>query len=473
MTEKVENGSRNHEVVPTPLIAQLSGLRANSGVQKSISTLAKANLIAKVKNSKYDGYRLTYGGLDYLSLHALLKQSTLYSVGNQIGVGKESDIFVVADSKGTQHVLKIHRLGRISFRTVKNNRDYGRGRQKTAASSAGSYWMYMSKLAALKEFTFMKRLWEAGVPVPEPRSQNRHTLVMELVDGFPLRQIRTVPDPRSLYAELMALIVRLAGLGLIHGDFNEFNILIKEVEEGDEAIEEELKQLPKLGVSETDTSVPTTIPPADNVAALKPSTDPVDTSSTVEAPQPANSASPLTTKPISLIPIIIDFPQMISIDHPDAETYFLRDVDCIKRFFERRFRFTSDSPGPTFKDALKAVKSGNRRLDVEAEASGFSGKMAKELERYMREVGAGGDSDEEGESREVLEEDSEEKSEEEEENDQEEGEDLKAEEENERDDTQGDWRQRLKDLDLMEDGSQRQTGQEVQKAKKAASGWVI
>ena len=45
-------GSKNHEVVPTPLIAQISGLRGGSGVHKCISNLAKVNLIAKVKNAK-------------------------------------------------------------------------------------------------------------------------------------------------------------------------------------------------------------------------------------------------------------------------------------------------------------------------------------------------------------------------------------------------------------------------------------
>lgn len=37
-----------------------------------------------------DGYRLTYGGYDYLAMRALSKRDSLYSVGNQIGVGKES-----------------------------------------------------------------------------------------------------------------------------------------------------------------------------------------------------------------------------------------------------------------------------------------------------------------------------------------------------------------------------------------------
>lgn len=312
-------GSRNHEVVPTPLIAQLAALRSGNGVHRSIANLAKIGLIAKVKNAKYDGYRLTYGGLDYLALHTHTKSSTIYSVGNQIGVGKESDIFVCASETGKQQVLKIHRLGRISFRTVKANRDYLRNRQSAS-------WMYMSRLAAIKEFEFMKALRREGFPVPEPLGQNRHTVVMSLVDAFPMRQISTVGDPAGLYAELLSLIVRLAKVGLIHGDFNEFNILIEEKDDKDGGV--------------------------------------------------------------SLIPTIIDFPQMVSISHPNAEYYFDRDVACIKRFFDRRFGFTSDEPGPFFKDATKTV---GKRLDVEVEASGFSKKMAKELDAYMKEHGIDGD----------------------------------------------------------------------------------
>ena len=45
-------GSKNHEVVPTTLIVQISGLRGESGVNKCISSLAKVGLIARVKNAK-------------------------------------------------------------------------------------------------------------------------------------------------------------------------------------------------------------------------------------------------------------------------------------------------------------------------------------------------------------------------------------------------------------------------------------
>lgn len=41
------------------------------------------------------------------------------------------------------------------------------------------------------------------------------------------RQVADIPSPGKLYSELMDLIVRFARAGLIHGDFNEFNILIR------------------------------------------------------------------------------------------------------------------------------------------------------------------------------------------------------------------------------------------------------
>jgi RIO kinase 2 len=60
-----------------------------------------------------DGYRLTYGGYDYLAMKAMAKRDTVYSVGNQIGVGKESDIYVVADKEGTNLCMKMHRYASL------------------------------------------------------------------------------------------------------------------------------------------------------------------------------------------------------------------------------------------------------------------------------------------------------------------------------------------------------------------------
>lgn len=83
----------------------------------------------------------------------------------------------------------------------------------------------------------------------------------------------------ALYQDLMDMIYRLANHGVIHADFNEFNIMINN----------------------------------DNK------------------------------------PIIIDFPQMVSTQHVNAETYFDRDVNCIRDFFKRRFAYESEFH-PTFAD---------------------------------------------------------------------------------------------------------------------------
>ncbi|EIW86654.1 RIO1-domain-containing protein [Coniophora puteana RWD-64-598 SS2] len=304
----VEIGSKNHEVVPTPLIAQISGLRSG-GVNKLIGSLAKRNLIAKVQNSKYDGYRLTYGGYDYLAMRALSKRDSMHSVGNQIGVGKEADVYVVADVEGNEMVLKLHRLGRISFRAIKEKRDY-LGKRKSAS------WMYMSRLAAEKEWAFMKILYEHDFPVPKPIDHARHCLLMEAIDAYPLRQVSDIPSPGKLYSTLMDIIVRFASAGLIHGDYNEFNILIKR-DSGD--------------------------------------------------------------------PVVIDFPQMVSTSHANAEWYFNRDVECIRTFFRRRFKYES-SLYPRFRNASSEGDGENFQLDVVVSASGWSKKEQKVLEEYMDAV---------------------------------------------------------------------------------------
>lgn len=72
----------------------------------------------------------------------------------------------MTDEEGNVRIMKIHRLGRISFRAVKNKRDYLRHRRNYN-------WLYLSRLAALGEFAFMSALFKRGFPVPEPIDQNR------------------------------------------------------------------------------------------------------------------------------------------------------------------------------------------------------------------------------------------------------------------------------------------------------------
>ncbi|KAJ0174953.1 hypothetical protein K1T71_009094 [Dendrolimus kikuchii] len=293
----VEMGMKNHELVPGSLVASIANLR-HGGVHKLMKDLCKHRLLTYERGKHYDGYRLTNAGYDYLALKALTNRKVIASFGNQIGVGKESNIYTVADEDRNPLCLKLHRLGRTCFRNVKGKRDYHAHRNKAS-------WLYLSRISATKEFAYMKALHERGFPVPKPIDFNRHCVVMELVHGGPLTHVTSLEDPESLYDDLMNLIVRLGNCGVIHGDFNEFNIMINE----------------------------------DNH------------------------------------PIIIDFPQMVSTSHPNAELYFDRDVRCIREFFKKRFGHESELY-PKFGELER-----DDELDTEVACSGY--KRTKDVDNEL------------------------------------------------------------------------------------------
>ncbi|XP_012174784.1 serine/threonine-protein kinase RIO2 isoform X1 [Bombus terrestris] len=295
----IEMGMKNHELVPASLAAQIANLRYG-GVHKLLKELCKHRLLSYERGKQYDGYRLTNAGYDYLALKVLAQRGIIASFGNQIGVGKESNIYIVANEDRNPMCLKLHRLGRTCFRNIKGKRDYHQHRKSAS-------WLYLSRISATREYAYMKALFDRGFPVPKPIDFNRHCVIMELVEGGPLCGVYKLDDVESLYDELMNLIVKLGNHGVIHGDFNEFNIMM------------------------------------------------------------TNSGKP----------ILIDFPQMISTEHVDAETYFERDVNCVRDFFKRRFAYESELY-PTFQDISR-----EDCIDVEIKASGITKQMEKDLLREM------------------------------------------------------------------------------------------
>ncbi|CAG9539233.1 unnamed protein product [Cercopithifilaria johnstoni] len=219
----VEMGMKNHELVPLELIGSIARIHRGA-VARTLNDLAKCGVVAHERGKRYDGYRLTTLGYDVLALKALNAREVVGAVGNQIGIGKESDVFVGGDPKLNDLVLKFHRLGRTSFRKLKEKRDYHKKRKSCS-------WLYLSSLAAAKEFAFLKALHNHNFPLPKPIDRCRHVVVMDLIKGTTLCHVQQLNDTEGLYEKLMNIIVRLARYGLIHGDFNEFNIMLTEEEE--------------------------------------------------------------------------------------------------------------------------------------------------------------------------------------------------------------------------------------------------
>lgn len=110
-------GMRNHELVPTQLLAQIAGLR-RGGAHKVLKELVRHKLLG-YNNRKSEGYRLTTSGYDFLALRAMGARDSICSVGNQIGVGKESDIYIVANGEGIVDFCSITVFrNRLSYRST-------------------------------------------------------------------------------------------------------------------------------------------------------------------------------------------------------------------------------------------------------------------------------------------------------------------------------------------------------------------
>ena len=84
-------------------------------------------------------------------LKTFTKRGHITKVLGKIGVGKESDIYKCESPSGEIIVLKLARLGRTSFRAVKDKRDY-------LGTKSNYSWLYLSRLASIKEFTYMQLL---------------------------------------------------------------------------------------------------------------------------------------------------------------------------------------------------------------------------------------------------------------------------------------------------------------------------
>lgn len=382
--EAVEKGMKNHALVPIPLINSIANLR-NGGTHKIISSLLRDKLLShERKKSSYDGYRLTNAGYDILALHNLKKRGFIAALGQRIGTGKESDIYLAANPEGQQIVLKFHRLGRTSFRNVKQKRDYfGRATQQAHS------WLFLSRLSALKEYAFMKALYDVKYPTPTPVAQNRHIVAMSLVRGLPLYQIYpkqlSVHQAADIYDQAIRLAARLAQHGLVHCDLNEFNLLVDL--SGIQSIATDAAEDPYVRHSGQ------SVAEEKSMGALsKPAWE-----QSLEAndriheaiPEPAARLENGEPKPVVTL---IDFPQMISMKHFNAKELYERDLACLRRFFEMKLQCNIPEEqdevaqwelvSQTLSTGEGEMTDTEKRLDSELRASGFSEDMGRGLELY-------------------------------------------------------------------------------------------
>jgi len=213
----IELGMRYHEYVPIEDSVRTSRLRPDE-VLFRLDRLHKMNLIYRAKMAR-TGYVLNSAGYDTLALKAVLEGNYVASIGEKLGVGKESDVYAAMSPNGLQIAVKFHRLGRLSFRQIRRTRRYLQQRRHIS-------WLYASRLAAEREFRALKRVFAAGVASPEPFAQNRHLLVMSMIQGDSLFVCNYLPDPRGFLQTIISNLKTCYNIGIAHGDLSEYNIIV-------------------------------------------------------------------------------------------------------------------------------------------------------------------------------------------------------------------------------------------------------
>ncbi len=216
MLQVLETGMGNREYVPKDQLQRYSKVPMDR-IDFELSRLDKLGLVYRMQGG-YVGYTMNYTGYDCLAINAFVKAGVLEAFGKSLGVGKEADVFDGLDPKGVRVAVKFHRLGRISFRQTRRKRGYMVDRAS---------WLFQSRLAAEKEFEALKLVHGYGVSVPEPICQNRHAIVMGMIEGGELGKWRVIEKPKQVLMEILVNVRRAFLLaGVIHGDLSEYNVIL-------------------------------------------------------------------------------------------------------------------------------------------------------------------------------------------------------------------------------------------------------
>jgi RIO kinase 2 len=211
----LERGMKRYSWVPLEMIKTTTKL-SESEITYRISRLMEWGMI-RFNPVPYDGYALVFGGYDTLALATLTRNGTISALGTQIGEGKES---VVYDALGLGPVaIKFHRVGGRSFSSARLNREY-------MPEDGHCPWLIASKKSAEREYLALTKLHPA-VSVPLPIDQNRHTVVMSLVNGQNLNRC-PLDEPGEILDDIFENVKKAWHAGIIHADLSEYNILIED-----------------------------------------------------------------------------------------------------------------------------------------------------------------------------------------------------------------------------------------------------
>lgn len=166
-------------------------------------------------------------------LFKLLNRGFIKSINGCISTGKEANVYHATGANGEDRAVKIYKTSILTF---KDRDKYVTGEFRFRHGYCKSNPRKMVRTWAEKEMRNLTRMFNAGIPCPEPHILRSHVLVMDFIgcDGWPAPLLKDCVISESKARELYLQCVRLVRdlywkCKLVHADLSEFNMLFNQV----------------------------------------------------------------------------------------------------------------------------------------------------------------------------------------------------------------------------------------------------
>lgn len=170
-------------------------------------------------------------------LQPLIDDGVIDQVLRPLKSGKEASVYVVRSGDAIRCAKVYKDMGQRSFQQRVQYQEGRKVRGSREARAMGKATKFGRKEAEAAwknaEVDALYLLTDAGVRVPQPFGYFNGVLLMELVtdaDGYSaprLGEVDLAPGvARDYHRFLMQQIARMLGVGLIHGDLSEYNVLV-------------------------------------------------------------------------------------------------------------------------------------------------------------------------------------------------------------------------------------------------------
>ncbi|KAK4143185.1 RIO1 family-domain-containing protein [Dichotomopilus funicola] len=174
----------------------------------------------------------------------MINRGFVSEVHGAISTGKEANVYGAVlypenADEPTQKAIKVYKTAILGF---KDRERYITGDHRFKGGVGKGNNRKMIEAWAQKEFRNLNRIYDNGIPCPEPITYKKHVLVMGFLGdkrgyAYPrLRDARLVGDNveeqwHSLYVKLLGIMRRLYQVcELVHADLSEYNILYHDKE---------------------------------------------------------------------------------------------------------------------------------------------------------------------------------------------------------------------------------------------------